>query len=479
MKAGHDAAMALEPCVHDVIGIGFGPANIALAVAIEELTDGLDVLFLEKHDAAYWQQGMLLEESDIQNHPLRDLVTPRNPRSRYSFTNFLFENGRLFEHLNLGLSFPLRIEYAQYVQWVASFFAHQVSYGVDVTSIEPVIDARSGLLDGYVVRDCTGRAWRARSVVVAPGRTPNVPAQFAGLDDPRIVHLNDYLFALRRVCDGGRKPRIAVIGGSQSAVEILLHAYGSGSCASVVGITRNFAFRQKDTSPFSDEVYFPEFVKTFFFADQATRNRLRAELMPTNYASADKDVLDALYVKRYVNRILGREGLAIRTNTYVDAVTATEEGIRLALVNSVSGEHALDCFDLVVLATGFLDIGDGPRYEPYPPLLRQLAPLLDLSRGHLDVSFDYRVHFSCAVAPDAPLYLNGLCESSHGMGDSGSFSLLALRSEAIARSLYAQLSRPAARAGSNTVEPSATAITAIHDTDKNGTSSESTRFVSL
>ncbi|MGF2504703.1 SidA/IucD/PvdA family monooxygenase [Ralstonia pseudosolanacearum] len=29
-------------------------------------------------------------------------MTPRNPRSRYTFMNFLFENGRLFEQRNLG-----------------------------------------------------------------------------------------------------------------------------------------------------------------------------------------------------------------------------------------------------------------------------------------------------------------------------------------------------------------------------------------
>jgi L-ornithine N5-monooxygenase len=36
--------------------------------------------------------------------------------------------------------------------------------------------------------------------------------------------------------------------------------------------------------------------------------------------------------------------------------------------------------------------------------------------------------------------LNGLCESSHGMGDAGSFSLLALRSKTIAQSLDSTLS---------------------------------------
>ncbi|RDK02911.1 l-ornithine 5-monooxygenase [Paraburkholderia lacunae] len=430
----------------DVIGIGFGPANIALAVALEELTEGLRVQFLEKRSGPRWQEGMLLEESDIQNHPLRDLVTPRNPRSRYSFTNFLFENDRLFEHLNLGLPFPLRIEYEQYVRWVAGFFAHQVQYDVNVSAIEPLVDSGTGILLGYRVRDAAGREWCARSVVVAPGRTPNVPAQFAHVDSERIVHLNDYLFALKRACEGGRKPRVAVVGGSQSAVEILLHAHGLGSCEKVVGITRNFGFRQKDTSPFSDEVYFPQFVQTFFFADQPTKDRLRTELEPTNYSSADKDVVEALYLKLYANRILQRDSLAVRTNTEVSHVSADAPGVQLTLRDTVTDRRLAEEFDLVVLATGFLDIGSGPKREAYPRLLAGVAPLLELSRGHLDVSIDYRVQFANKPDGAAPLYLNGLCESSHGMGDSGSFSLLALRSAAIAQSLAAQLApSPASR----------------------------------
>jgi len=37
---------------------------------------------------------------------------------------------------------------------------------------------------------------------------------------------------------------------------------------------------------------------------------------------------------------------------------------------------------------------------------------------------------SAAFLP--PLYINGLCEASHGFGDAGSFSLLSVRSDTIA-----------------------------------------------
>mgnify|MGYP002040665849 FL=1 len=128
-----------EGQVYDVIGIGFGPANIALAIAMEEMEFAGTRLFLERHASTQWQPEMMLSGSDIQNHPSRDLVTPRNPRSRYTFTNFLFENDRLFEHLNLGLEFPLRSEFAEYVRWVAGFFARDVAYNQSVSQILSLI----------------------------------------------------------------------------------------------------------------------------------------------------------------------------------------------------------------------------------------------------------------------------------------------------------------------------------------------------
>ena len=432
--------VSTAPTDVDVLGIGFGPANIALAIALEDLGCSLDVRFLERRPRTRWQEGMLLEDSDIQNHPLRDLVTPRNPRSRYSFTNFLFENGRLFEHLNLGLMFPLRVEYDQYIQWAAGFFSGQVEYGVEVASIEPLEHAGAGgVLQGYLVRDTTGRQWRARALVVAPGRTPNIPELFRTGQGDSVVHLSGYLPALTRLQGRVSQPRIAVVGGSQSAVEILLHAHETLADAVVVGITRNFGFRQKDTSPFSEEVYFPQFVQTFFHASPQNRQRLRRQLESTNYSAADKDVIERLYTRLYLERVQHRQRLQVLTNTQVDAVRTDDCGVELSFQHVLDGRPSTACFDLVVLATGFLDIGTGPKREPYPALLAGLAPILDMSGGHLDVAIDYRVKFAGAWDRANPLYLNGLCESTHGMGDSGSFSLLALRSGVIAESLVAAL----------------------------------------
>lgn len=437
----------------DVLGIGFGPANIALAIAAEELEPGLRLGFLEQQSGPGWQEEMLLPESDIQNHPLRDLVTPRNPRSRYTFVNFLFENGRLYEHLNLPLAHPLRVEYRQYVAWVAQHFARQVRYGSAVRTITPVLD--QGKIMHYAVDCADGQRTRARAVVLAPGRTPHVPSAFAGIDDARVLHFTQFLRAFREVRARTERPRIAVVGGSQTAVELLLHIAGALPEGELTGINRNFGFRLKDTSPFSDEVYFPGFVDTYYHATPAQKEKLRRELRFTNYSAADGDVLDALYVQLYRNKILGRQGLQVRHQIDITGVRTDAHGVHLTLEHGINGSRDEQSYDLVILATGFKDLGDGESAEPYPALLSELAPHLDLSSGALAVQLDYRVKlYGAGHAMHAPLYLNGLCESSHGMGDAGSFSLLSLRSAAIVNSLTTHFSLASAAA----VQPDRNAI---------------------
>ena len=56
-----------------------------------------------------WQRGMLLPWAQSQVSFLKDLVTLRNPRSRFSFVNYLHAMGRLDDFVNLGSFTPYRV----------------------------------------------------------------------------------------------------------------------------------------------------------------------------------------------------------------------------------------------------------------------------------------------------------------------------------------------------------------------------------
>ena len=62
--------------VVDVLGVGFGPANLALAIALAESPDRIGtVRFLERREAFAWHQGMLLPGTSMQISFIKDLVT--------------------------------------------------------------------------------------------------------------------------------------------------------------------------------------------------------------------------------------------------------------------------------------------------------------------------------------------------------------------------------------------------------------------
>src|SRR5262249_3118099 len=100
--------------IYDLIGIGCGPANLALGACLQdaaESTGGCDLRWppLEAKPHFAWHPGLLLENASIQNSVLKDLALIRDPRSRFTFLNYLKEKGRLFEFLNLRDLYPSRI----------------------------------------------------------------------------------------------------------------------------------------------------------------------------------------------------------------------------------------------------------------------------------------------------------------------------------------------------------------------------------
>jgi L-ornithine N5-oxygenase len=163
--------------VHDLIGVGFGPSNLALAIALEELAEthghALDALFIDKQSDYRWHGNTLATQSELQISFLKDLVSLRNPTSPYSFVNYLHQKQRLADFINLGTFYPCRLEYNDYLRWAAEHFATQAQYGEEVTRIEPCWTPASAPA-ARVSRDAQGRehARLTRAVVVGSGGTP-------------------------------------------------------------------------------------------------------------------------------------------------------------------------------------------------------------------------------------------------------------------------------------------------------------------
>ena len=111
----------------DMLGIGFGPSNLALAIALAER--GVRGRFVDAQPRFGWHRDMLLPGTRMQIPFLKDLATLRNPQSAFTFVNYLNDRGRLVDFIGRHDVFPSRYEFHDYLQWAADQFAAEVRYG--------------------------------------------------------------------------------------------------------------------------------------------------------------------------------------------------------------------------------------------------------------------------------------------------------------------------------------------------------------
>ncbi|OKI01383.1 oxidoreductase [Streptomyces sp. CB02923] len=436
---------------YPVLGIGFGPANLSLAVALQEFGSLDRAHFIERSPGFQWQDEQLLSGADIQNNPFRDLVMPRNQDSPHTFVKYLASRGALTDYLHLNAKFPLRREYAGYLAWVADAFAASVDYGQSAAELSLVDGADGAELFSVETRE--GRRYLGEALIVGTGRSPRIPHQFLGSTGKTVFHSTRYLSSINALRH--RDIRVAVVGASQSAIEIVLDLLERPNVRQVISIQRGIGFRLKDTSPYSRQVFLPDFVDYFHPLPAETRRRLRAELHSINYAACDQDVIDRLVGTQREYELTGSARLRLQPFTEITGLdTAPRGGPHRLSVRDVNHltQDTVDA-DVIVLATGFKDFGTGPDDEPYHPLLEGVAHRLPLDGDGIPVvGRDYAIELKASTPRPLKVYLNGLCEASHGMGDAGALAMLSVRASDISRSLLslrdtrASRRRPAAQA---------------------------------
>ncbi len=420
----------------DVLGIGFGPAAISFGCVIEDLVEERgsnpvgSVLFLEKAEETAWHPELILPNTDINHHVFRDLVTPRNPRSRFSFAMYLKEKGRLHRFGLLGRP-ASRLEWSDYVAWTAKQLAHHVRYNEHVTEILPGLSG--GALTHFEVVTSSGIV-RAKNLVVSTGVCPRVPALFHDHLGPRVFHTSEYLSRISALA-GDFPKRWLVVGSGQSASEATSDLLQRRPDIRVHSLHRSSGFKLTQLGNFPNLIFSPEQVDYFHSLDLPARKRLFADVKATNYSGIDPDESQKLYSLVYEEAIMGRETLKMVVYSEVAAVTRTPGGYAVTVRDVFSGEERTFEVDGIVLATGY----DQPLI---PPLFSTLLPWLALDAdGGVAIDRNYRVGLSGNAL--AHIFMNGLSERTHGISDGQSFSLMALRSERILTSILALQGRQA------------------------------------
>ncbi|MUM18341.1 lysine N(6)-hydroxylase/L-ornithine N(5)-oxygenase family protein [Mycobacterium sp. CBMA271] len=407
----------------DVLGVGFGPSNLALAIAFAEHPHGLTARFVDAQDKFGWHRGMLIPGTRMQVAFLKDLVTLRNPKSHYTFVNYLTERGRLSDFINQQTFFPTREEFHDYLDWAQRALAADVSYSSRMVGIQAAPD-------GFEVRlnDMSGspdRLMHARALVLGCGTFPAMPSGIS--PTARQWHSSELLHRTEAL--DGPPARVAVVGAGQSAAEAVAYLHSRYPDAQVHAIFARYGYSPADDSPYANRIFDPAAVDDFYGAPAEIRQQLVDYHRDTNYAAVDSPLIADLYDREYRERVSGQRRLWMHNASKIAAVDEAPERVRLALTHlPTSSTEMLDC-DLVVYATGY-------RPLDVRAFLGTLASHYEFDEsGRPVVERDYRLR----PRADAPgdIYLNGSVEHSHGLSSS-LLSNVAVRAGEIVDSLVAE-----------------------------------------
>lgn len=380
-----------------LLGIGFGPSNLALAIALAE--QGTHATFLEAQPRFGWHRDMLLPGARMQIPFLKDLVTLRNAKSDFSFVNYLSECGRLVDFIGRHNVFPSRLEFHDYLEWAAGHFADDVRYG----NLAVAVEASD---DGFVVHTDGGRRFSAGALVLGVGLHPVLPA---GVRPSRRQWHSHCLLSGLAALPAGPPRRFVVVGAGQSAAEVVAYLHRGFAEARVHSVFARYGYSVADDSAFANRMFDPSAVDVFYGADEPLRQRLLDYHRSSNYSAVEPELIADLYDREYAERVAGEWRLHMHKASAVSRVEEHADGVRVTVTALADGSReTLDC-DAIVYATGYAPMN-------VAALLGDLAALYEFDERHRPVvSRDYRLCPRAGAPGD--IYLNGSAvEHTHGLG---------------------------------------------------------------
>ncbi|EJK88323.1 lysine N(6)-hydroxylase/L-ornithine N(5)-oxygenase family protein [Rhizobium rhizogenes] len=416
----------------DVLGIGFGPTNLSLAIAIEESNQNLtgsrklSARFVEAKPQFGWHDGMLLPNTTMQISFLKDLVSLRMPTSPYTFVNYLHEKQRLSDFINLKTFFPSRKEFHDYLLWAAKRVSIPVSYGVAAKHIE----WRAGR---FMVRtaqtagaDAATETIFARNIVIGMGYRPVLPEGIVA--SSRIFHNHNLLSSLKTL-PSRPNMRFLVVGAGQSAAEVVAYLHETYGDAEVHASLRRFGYSPSDDSPYVNRIFDPASVDEFYAAPPELKKRLLTYHWPTNYSAVDAELINELYRREYDETVGGARRLHVHRTTEVERVEEASDGVAVVLRDLGGRPSSQLKVDAIVFATGFqsFDLRD---------LLGSTIETATAFDGCLPVvNRNYSLDLPNI---SGRIYLNGGVQHSHGL-TSSLLSNVAMRSADILDAVAADM----------------------------------------
>ena len=406
----------------DLIGVGVGPANLSLAslltTARERGLTSITAAFFECEASVFWHSLQMFPGSQMQTEFYRDLVTPIDPTSKFSFLNYLKVHARLDQFFCSSTIYPTRREFEDYFRWVAGR-TRDVIFGVEVNCVD--FDATKNL---FVVDAGTYGRCVTKHIVFGSGARPKSGAEVSRSD--RIVDISKLLaFPFPETLN-----RILVVGGGQSAAECLSYLLDRFSERPVLidWATGETSFRALDTSNFSREMFSTAYAQMFSSLSSEARETINQD--SKSVANGITPLCaQTLYQRLYRLRHFPPSDKAcpvvhLQANTEVVETREESAGVSVTTHIVSTGKTDVVVYDCVILCTGLDDETILELSIIGPELRRRLHKKQD--RDGYAVTWD--------GPRDRMIFVQSQNKATHGLGDT-SFVTAAGRNAAILNSI--------------------------------------------
>lgn len=386
----------------DLIGIGIGPFNLSLA-ALAKPVASINSLFFDRNPGFDWHRGMLLEGSRLQVPFFADLVTMVDPRSEFTFVNYLHVHDRLHRFCAMEDFKIFRAEYNRYCQWVSSRLDN-LRFSSEVAAVE-----RDGSMFVVSVRDLGSgevRTYRARNIVMGVGTVPRMPvAAYSADHGGACLHSSDYLYRRAEILSNV-EGSVVVIGGGQSAAEIFLDLLENrpGSQFQINWLSQSRAFSAMEYSRLGVEHFTPSYVD-YFYALEARRKTETLAGQKHWYKGISIDTINQIYECLYRKSVDQDADVVIQANSRLFDVRRQEGMLRLGFEHTDLGTRFEVPARHAILATGY-------RYE-FPAALASVRDLFRFdTQGRPCIEKDYAL-VPCA-AMLGRIFVQNMEIHSHG-----------------------------------------------------------------
>ena len=393
--------------IYDFIAVGIGPFNLGLA-ALSQAIPKLNALFVDANARFDWHPGMMLPDAQLQTPFMADLVTLADPTSRYSFLNYLKQQGRIYRFYIRENFFLLRKEYNQYCQWVSQQLDNlQFNTQVDAIRYDAQLscyEVQATLREDGATRP---RLYYAKKLVLGTGPKPYLPACCHNLTG-QVLHSSDYLPQKRQLqhCDA-----ITLIGSGQSAAEIFydLLQDSDNYGYQLNWLTRSPRFFPLEYSKLTLEMTSPDYVDYFYQLATNSKQRLLSQQQGL-YKGINTELINAIFDLLYRKNLDGKAAVTLLTNAELVAAHNRQPDLIQLTFNQLQQQQGFSLStQALVLATGF--------HYPIPGYLQPIRQRLNFdAEGRFDVSRHYGIgKYQDVFVQNAELHSHGFVAADLGM----------------------------------------------------------------